>query len=103
MLVYIDVIAFWYDRSPSAHSPRSVAEVGLTILRSAIPVSYDERCGKSLANVSHLIRKMGGGAQAPTLYFVLPSINPSTNHRCAARKAMMSGARMMVAPAMRGP
>jgi hypothetical protein len=54
-LVYIDVIAFDYEHSPGARSPRSAAEVDVNLLKASILAGHNERYGETVKNFDDLL------------------------------------------------
>lgn len=53
--VYIDVIAYNYEHTPSTQSPRKVEDVNTTVLQAAIIEGYNNRHGASATDLAEII------------------------------------------------
>jgi hypothetical protein len=54
--VYLDVIVWNYEHAPGASSPRSVVDVDLPMLRTAVVEGYNTRYGEAVRDFQSLVR-----------------------------------------------
>jgi hypothetical protein len=53
--VFLDVIVFKYEDTPSVESPRKLEDVNLAVLRTAVVDSYNERYGEGVTDFQNLL------------------------------------------------